>query len=211
MSRLDDKLNTYSFGQVEIEGVERRDEIRLNVKHVLIVIGAVTALVVALAVAVGVAYTVYAKKSMPLNPIVSRNFDSNVTVYYAASLNDIMTRVINPEFQTNYNIRVKTVSDASGNLAKFLKAGNVADVFISADSKISASLLPVLLPGKNVPVISWYTLWASTSLGIGYNKQSQFAPIFESIANGSIPWYKGLNPDTMKIGRTDPDLDPKGT
>ena len=124
MSRFDDKLNTYSFGQVEIEGVETRDEIRFNVKHVLIAIGAVTALVVALAVAVGVAYTVYAKKSMPLDPIVSRTFDSNVTVYYAASLNDIMTRVINPEFQSNYNIRVKTVSDASGNLAKFLKAGN---------------------------------------------------------------------------------------
>ena len=211
MPRFDDESNTYSFGQVEFERGGDKDEVKCNLKFVLILTAVVTALIVALSVALSIAYTVYQKNRPSSTTIMTRTFDSNVTVYYAASLNDIMSRVINPEFQTNYNIRVKTVSDASGNLAKFLKAGALADVFISADSRISAALLPVLLPSKSVPIISWYTLWASTSLGIGYNKQSQFAPIFESIANGSIPWYKGLNPDTMKIGRTDPDLDPKGT
>ena len=84
-------------------------------------------------------------------------------------------------------------------------------MFISADSKINAALLPIMLPSSSIPVIRWYTLWASTSLGIGYNSQSIYAPQFESIANGSKLWFDVLSSNSqMKIGRTDPDSDPKG-
>jgi molybdate/tungstate transport system substrate-binding protein len=45
---------------------------------------------------------------------------------------------------------------------------------------------------------------------IGYSPQSKFAADFQAAANGTKPWYAVLQEPGLRIGRTDPALDPKG-
>jgi molybdate/tungstate transport system substrate-binding protein len=139
-------------------------------------------------------------------------FLGNITVFYAASLVNLMTNNINPGFTNNAHYRVNTQAAASGVLSAELALGVTADVFISAATTYDTALSTTPIPGwgGNKKVLSWWTTWGSSRLGIGYNIHSPYASTFQAIANGSLPWYLGLNPSIMKIGRTDPDLDPKG-
>jgi molybdate/tungstate transport system substrate-binding protein len=131
---------------------------------------------------------------------VSPNFIGNVIVFYDGSLDNLLSLHVNPGFQRMYNIQVIEVPAASGDLAANLASGSPADVFISASTSYDT-------PASN---ISWYTYWAKTQLGIGYNTKSRYATRLNAIANDSVPWYLGLDKTTMKIGRTDPNTDPKG-
>jgi molybdate/tungstate transport system substrate-binding protein len=45
---------------------------------------------------------------------------------------------------------------------------------------------------------------------IGYSPQSQFASQFQAAAAGTTPWYQVLETKGLRLGRTDPKLDPKG-
>lgn len=130
---------------------------------------------------------------------------SYVIVHHAASLKGVMTTIINPAFTAKYNIGVITVSNTSGILAKNLRAGAIADVFISADSKITDTLLLT----KENPIVSWYSFWVCSSVGLAFNTGSKYSSVFRSVVKGIVPWYKAIN-STMKIGRTDPEHDPKG-
>ena len=47
-------------------------------------------------------------------------------------------------------------------------------------------------------------------VGIAYSLSSLFASVFQQVESGELLWYEALNSTTMKIGRTSPDLDPKG-
>ena len=53
--------------------------------------------------------------------------------------------------------------------------------------------------------VRWYILFAESPLVIGYNTSSAFAAAFKT-----KPWYEVLSQPGIKIGRTDPKLDPKG-
>jgi molybdate/tungstate transport system substrate-binding protein len=205
--------NSYTFGHFELTDEQERlrkssYSLRFRILATLSIAG-VALLAMTLTFAI-----LYFKKTVDSKTVTpSMVVTSNITVYYAASLQDVMTRLINPNFTAQSSIGVKTVSGASGVLAKLLKGGAVADVFISADKKITSSLFdPVFLPNSTIPVLRWYTFWATTRLGIAYNTESPFVDTFEKIANGTIMWYKALDPNAgMRIGRTDPNLDPKGT
>ena len=134
----------------------------------------------------------------------------NITVFYAASLVNLMTKNINPGFTNIAHYRVNTQAAASGVLAVQLTQGISADVFISASATYDTTLSTTMIRSNGKTVLSWWATWGSTRLGIGYNIKSPHLSTFQAIANGSLPWYLGLNPSTMKIGRTDPELDPKG-
>ena len=212
--RVDIKEN-YEYGVIDAGG--DNDGIQHAVgqprKSRVICIAALSVAAIILLAAVitlSVVFANYLKRHKPQSISAPIPLSSNITVYYAASLKSIMTEVINPTYTSTYNIGVKTVADASGTLAKSLKAGAIADILITADGKISASLLQATISGTNRPVTTWYTNWAETELGIAYNTQSTFADQFESIANNSRLWYEVLDPTKMRIGRTNPDLDPKG-
>jgi ABC-type molybdate transport system substrate-binding protein len=155
-----------------------------------------------LAILLGVTFAKYQKVSTAPS---QQEVSSYIIVHHAASLKSVMTKIINPAFTAKYNIGVTTVSNSSGILAKGLKAGAIADVFISADSKITDTLL---LQKVN-PIVSWYSYWVCSSVGLAYNTGSKYSSVFRSIAKGTVPWYKAIN-STMKIGRTHPDHDPKG-
>jgi ABC-type molybdate transport system substrate-binding protein len=53
--------------------------------------------------------------------------------------------------------------------------------------------------------VSWYITFAQSPLVIGYNPSSRFASELKT-----RPWYEVLEEPGIKIGRTDPRLDPKG-
>ena len=74
-------------------------------------------------------------------------------------------------------------------------------MFISANPKVNASLMGA----ANGDWVSWYVAFAQSPLVIGYNASSEFAADFKT-----KPWYQVLSEPGIKIGRTDPKLDPKG-
>ena len=53
--------------------------------------------------------------------------------------------------------------------------------------------------------VTWYVAFAQSPLVIGYNASSKFAADFKT-----KPWYQVLSEPGIRIGRTDPKLDPKG-
>ena len=75
------------------------------------------------------------------------------------------------------------------------------DVFISANPKVNADLMGATNGGW----VDWYVTFAQSPLVIGYNPSSRFAADLKS-----KPWYEVLQEPGIRIGRTDPKLDPKG-
>jgi molybdate/tungstate transport system substrate-binding protein len=131
----------------------------------------------------------------------------NVSVLYAGSLVNIMEHQISPAFDkaTGYTFQgegkgsTALAAEISGHL-------RTPDIFISADPKVNATLMGT----ANGNYVSWYLSLARTELVIGYNPKSRFAADFQAAANGSKPWYQVLEQPGVRLGRTDPELDPKG-
>ena len=171
-------------------------------------------LVMAIVIIIAVVITLVKSRSMNdgiANPTPNYIPPRPLHVYYAGSLVDIMTRVIEPNFSMNNSspIQFTTYSAASGILAGLISNGvNFTDVFISASSKYDLQLMNISF--NHSELVMWYLPWMSTRLGIAYSYSSPILPTFEAVVNGSLPWYHALNKDTMKIGRTDPNSDPKG-
>jgi molybdate/tungstate transport system substrate-binding protein len=90
----------------------------------------------------------------------------------------------------------------SKKLANLIAAGiRSPDVFICVDP---ATLVPL---GTNVVSA---TSFARTSLGIGWSPKSRFDQLLGSVAAGRVPLLEALSTPGLRIGRTDPRLDPKG-
>ncbi|ETL44345.1 hypothetical protein L916_05348, partial [Phytophthora nicotianae] len=132
----------------------------------------------------------------------------NVTIYHAGSLVGLMDDKLAPAFTAATGISTSLVAKGSVKLANLIINGSQSDVFISADASVNSELL---MGDANDNLISWYITFGETSVGIGYYPQSPYADVFAAVQNGSLLWYEALlqNPD-MKLGRTDPDADPKG-
>jgi molybdate/tungstate transport system substrate-binding protein len=62
---------------------------------------------------------------------------------------------------------------------------------------------------ENTPV-TWYATFATTRLVLAYSPSSKFADAFRKAAEGKIQWYDVLATPGVRIGRTDPVIDPKG-
>lgn len=125
-----------------------------------------------------------------------------VTVLYAGSLVDVMTKQLGPGFDAATGYQFQGDSGDSGALANQIK-GKVqqADVFVSA-----ASSKDQTLEGPaNGGFVSWYATFASSPLVLGYNPHSKFAADLTS-----KPWYQVLREPGILTGRTDPATDPKG-
>jgi len=81
------------------------------------------------------------------------------------------------------------------------------DVFISADPAVNVS---ILMGPNNRDLVEWYVTFAAADLVIGYNPKSRFKDDFEHARAGRVPWYDVLSKPGVRLGRTDPNLDPKG-
>jgi molybdate/tungstate transport system substrate-binding protein len=125
-----------------------------------------------------------------------------VAVLYAGSLVNLMERSIGPAFDKASGDRFQGYAGGSKLLANQIKGRlRRADVFISAVPKVNTSLTGP----ANGNWVNWYVSFAQSPLVIGYNPASRFAADFKS-----KPWYQVLLKPGMRIGRTDPKLDPKG-
>ncbi len=125
-----------------------------------------------------------------------------VAVLYAASLERLMNASIGPAFERATGGRFVGFPGGSDELASEIKGGvRRADVFISASPKVNAKLEGA----RNGNWVSWYAPFASSRLVLGYNPHSRFAAQLRQ-----RPWYRVIAEPGLRLGFTDPRLDPKG-
>lgn len=125
-----------------------------------------------------------------------------VNVLYAGSLVNVMEHGIGPAFDKATGDTFQGFAGGSGLLANQIKGRlRQADVFISAVPSVNAGLMG----SENGNWVSWYITFAQSPLVLGYISSSKFAADFKT-----KPWYQVLGEAGIRIGRTDPKLDPKG-
>jgi molybdate/tungstate transport system substrate-binding protein len=113
-----------------------------------------------------------------------------------------MERSIGPAFEKATGQHFRGYAAGSNKIANEIKGKlRRGDVFISASPKVNDSLTGA----ANGDHVTWYVNFAESPLMIGYNPQSKFAPQFKSKR-----WDQVLQEPGIRIGRTDPKLDPKG-
>lgn len=136
-------------------------------------------------------------------PLAETAFSAgNVNVLYAGSLVNLMEHGIGPAFDKASANQFQGYAGGSVGLANQIKGKlRKGDVFISANPKVNSALMGT----GNGGWVSWYIAFAQSPLVIGYNAASKFAADFKT-----KPWYQVLTEPGIKIGRTDPKLDPKG-
>ena len=122
---------------------------------------------------------------------------------YAGSLSKLMEDDIGPAFQRATGYSFQGFSGGSGEDAKEIK-GKVRklDVFVSASAEADSELQGAANGGW----VSWYSTFATTPLVLGYDPSSRLG---KELAAGK-PWYDALGEHGIRVGRTDPKLDPKG-
>src|SRR5579859_6873121 len=137
----------------------------------------------------------------------SSSSQGKVLVLYAGSLVNLLEKKVGPVFQQATGYTYEGEGKGSVALANEIKGKlRVPDVFISADPAVDTSLMGP----DNGNYVSWYATFTRTSMVIGYTAKSKFAADFQAAANGSKPWYQVLKEPGIHLGRTDPQLDPKG-
>lgn len=125
-----------------------------------------------------------------------------VNVLYAGSLVNLMEHGIGPAFDKATGDQFQGFAGGSNKVANEIKGKlRQGDVFVSANPKVNDELMGA----ANGDWVNWYIAFAQSPLVIGYNPSSKVARDFKS-----MPWYKVLEQPGIRIGRTDPKLDPKG-
>lgn len=127
----------------------------------------------------------------------------SVNVLYAGSLVNVMEHGVGPAFQHATGQHFRGYAGGSKLLANQIKARlRHADIFVSANPKVNG----LLMGPANGDRVGWYVSFAESPLVIGCSPRSRFTAAFKS-----RPWYQVLEEPGIRIGRTDPKLDPKGT
>jgi molybdate/tungstate transport system substrate-binding protein len=125
-----------------------------------------------------------------------------VNVLYAGSLVNQMEHGVGPAFDRATGYQFQGYAGGSVGLANQIKRKlRQGDVLISASPNVNDSLMGAANGGR----VSWYITFAQSPLVIGYNRSSKFAAEFKT-----KPWYQVLQEPGIRIGRTNPKLDPKG-
>ncbi len=160
------------------------------------------ALAVLLAI-VAVAASACGSSSSSTSATASSSHSGTVAVIYAGSLAKLMEDDIGPAFQKSTGYSFQGFGGGSGEDAKQIKDKvRQVDVFVSA----SAEADQTLQGSANGNWVSWYSTFATTPLVLGYAPNSRFAG---ELAHGR-PWYEVILSPGIRVGRTDPKLDPKG-
>jgi len=124
---------------------------------------------------------------------------TTLTIYHAGSLT-IPFDDVTKEFNKLYpDIKVQTEASGSATtIRKVTELGKKADIIASADY----TLIPQLMFPEYA---NWYIIFAANQMCIAYTDKSQFG----NEINGDN-WYKVLQRDGVRYGRSDPDQDPCG-
>jgi len=114
----------------------------------------------------------------------------------------LMERSVGPAFEKETGLHFQGYAAGSNKIANEIKGKlRRGDVFISASPKVNTGLMGT----DNGDHVTWYVTFAESPLMIGYNPRSKFAADFKTKR-----WDKVLQEPGIRIGRTDPKLDPKG-
>lgn len=145
--------------------------------------------------------------SAPASATTQASGSGTVQVMYAGSLESTMENKIRGAFDQATGYTFAGEAKGSTALANEIKGHlHRPDIFISASPGVNTQLMGA----ANGNYVSWYVNFAHTELVIGYNPKSRFAADFQAAAAGSKPWYQVLEEPGLRLGRTDPLLDPKG-
>jgi molybdate/tungstate transport system substrate-binding protein len=132
--------------------------------------------------------------------------NNDILVLYAGSLVKIFENNLKPIFENLTNYNLKGEGKGSLQISNMITDGfRRPDVFISADTLPIENLMDI-----NPPLADWFVRFASAEFVIAYNEKSSFAQDLLKVKEGKIEWYKILEKDGFKFGRSDPKLDPKG-
>lgn len=124
-----------------------------------------------------------------------------VTVLYAGSLVAPMEGPVKDALR-RAGIDFEGEPGGSKALANLVAAGvRSPDVFIYVDPKLVVKF-------RNQ--VAWAKTFAGTDLGIAWAPNSKHAELFDAVAAGKTPLQRALETPGLRIGRTDPKLDPKG-
>jgi molybdate/tungstate transport system substrate-binding protein len=124
-----------------------------------------------------------------------------VTVLYAGSLVTPMEGPVKSALRAQ-GVTFQGQPGGSKELANLIASGlRNPDVFISVNPKLIAGL------GDRV---ASSTTFAGTSLGVAWAPNSRFDNLFENVLARQTTLWLALARPGLKIGRTDPKIDPKG-
>lgn len=130
-----------------------------------------------------------------------------VSVFYAGSLTRLNENTIGPSFAdvSGYGYAGKAAGSVA--IANQIK-GKIAtpDVVEMADPAADR----LLMGAANGDYVSWYFTFARSELVIGFDSRSRYAAAFRAAQHHTLPWYRALEQHGLRLGRTDPNLDPKG-
>lgn len=130
-----------------------------------------------------------------------------VSVFYAASLTHVNEKLIGPSFTraTGYGYQGEAAGSVA--IANQIKSRIAQpDVVEFADPAVNR----LLMGPSNGNALSWYFTFARSALVVGFDPRSRFAPDFRAAQKHRLPWYRALEQPGLRLGRTDPALDPKG-
>jgi molybdate/tungstate transport system substrate-binding protein len=126
-----------------------------------------------------------------------------VATLFAGSLVDYMEDNLGPAFQRADGYSFEGFGGGSTELASEIKGGvRQGDAFVSASATADHSLEGAA--GGNW--VSWYTTFMASPLVLAYNPQSSLGAELRK----GVPWYRVLAQPGIRVGQTDPKLDPKG-
>jgi molybdate/tungstate transport system substrate-binding protein len=133
--------------------------------------------------------------------------EGQVFVLYAGSLGNLMEKDVGPAFSqaTGY----KYLGEAKGSMlcAHMIKDKlRTPEVFISADPKVN----DLLMGAENGNIVHWYVTVFGNEMVLGYNPNSSFAGELKQVAANDPHLYQILQEKGFRLGRGDPELEPKG-
>ncbi len=129
-----------------------------------------------------------------------------VNVAYASSLQFLNSKVAGSAFTEAEGYSYSGTGASSGELSAEIAAGVIhPNVFESVGAGNITPLEPKFT--------KWYVQYAGTSMVVAYNPDSKYAGQFKAIASGKEPLknlFTLLATPGLKLGRTDPNIDPQG-
>jgi molybdate/tungstate transport system substrate-binding protein len=135
-------------------------------------------------------------------PGTSSGGGGTVSVLYAGSLEELMEADIGPGFSRATGYGFEGFGAGSDELVSQIKSGvRRGDVLISASATPNLELEGAANGNRE----SWYVTFATAPLVLGYSPGGPHAGDFRS-----QPWYRVVTQPGVRVGRTDPLLDPKG-
>ena len=127
-------------------------------------------------------------------------------VAYASSLQFLNEKVAGPAFAKATGYTYSGRGASSGELESEIAGGEISpNVFESVGGDNITPLQP--------KYTKWYIPYAGTQMVVAYNPKSKYASQFKAFADGSKPLsglFTLLQTPGLKLGRTDPNIDPQG-